>query len=106
MLRMTLRRGSRFAPSIYGGAKESVLQPGFSSGHDFSRAASRAESVRLQPLRDELSSSHTDSKAPPFHRCPQALKRTRRTALCRSQSSDPLRCKYEYRNSFGDQARR
>jgi hypothetical protein len=36
-----------------------VLQPGFSSGHDFSRTASRAEYGRLQPLRDELSSSHT-----------------------------------------------
>jgi hydroxypyruvate reductase len=33
---------------------ESVSQPGFSSGHDFSRAASRAESERLQPLRHEL----------------------------------------------------
>lgn len=42
---------------------ESLLQPGFSSRHDFSRAASRAESEPLQPLRDELSSSHTDSPA-------------------------------------------
>jgi 16S rRNA (uracil1498-N3)-methyltransferase len=54
------RSDARPLRATLAGTSGSVLQPGFSSGHDFSRAASRAESERLQPLRDELSSSHTD----------------------------------------------
>jgi 16S rRNA (uracil1498-N3)-methyltransferase len=55
------RSDARPLRAALAGTSESALQPGVSSGHDFSRAASHAESERLQPLRDELSSSHTDS---------------------------------------------
>ena len=43
------------------GPNERVSQLRFSSGHDFSRAVSEPNSVRLQPLRSRICSHHTDS---------------------------------------------
>ena len=58
-LRIVLSERSDAPPlrAVLAGTSESWLQPDSSSGHDFGRAASRADSERLQPLREGVSAA-------------------------------------------------